>query len=69
MTKMTINVEGMSCEHCVSAVKSALEGVDGVKKVKVSLKKKDATIKYDEEQTNMQDFAAVVADAGFSVVS
>lgn len=29
--KKIISVEGMACEHCVAAVKSALEKLDGIK--------------------------------------
>jgi len=33
-----IKVEGMSCNHCVSAVKRALEESSGVEKAEVNLK-------------------------------
>ena len=46
--KKIISVEGMSCEHCVAAVKSALEKLDGVKAAKVDLKKKTATVKLSD---------------------
>jgi len=32
-----LRVDGMSCEHCVQAVKKALEGVPGVRSARVSL--------------------------------
>ena len=37
MTSMTYLVTGMTCEHCVRAVTSELEGVPGVGAVTVSL--------------------------------
>ncbi|MDR1893866.1 MAG: heavy-metal-associated domain-containing protein [Spirochaetales bacterium] len=40
--KVSLTVEGMSCEHCAAAVTSALKGVEGVKSAKVKLKKKFA---------------------------
>jgi copper chaperone len=39
----TIKISGMSCQHCVRAVTKAIEGVDGVSKVSVSLEKGEAT--------------------------
>ncbi|MFB6285473.1 MAG: heavy-metal-associated domain-containing protein [Candidatus Bipolaricaulia bacterium] len=36
MTK-TLSIDGMSCEHCVTHVQSALQGVDGVASADVSL--------------------------------
>ena len=37
MKEKKLNVEGMMCEHCVAHVTKALEGVKGVKNVRVSL--------------------------------
>lgn len=44
--RMTVvfDVDGMTCMNCVGHVKEALEGVDGVKKVDVSLQDKSATV-------------------------
>ena len=39
--KMQLIIGGMSCEHCVRAVTQAIEKVDGVKSVKVNLKKRN----------------------------
>ncbi len=36
--KVTIPVEGMSCQHCVNSVTEALARLSGVKEVKVDLK-------------------------------
>lgn len=42
--KTVIKIEGMSCEHCANKVKRSLERIDMVKKVKVDLAKKEATV-------------------------
>ena len=44
----TIKIKGMSCNHCVMAVTKALNGIAGVKNVKVDLKAGAAT--FDEEK-------------------
>jgi copper chaperone CopZ len=41
---VTISIEGMSCEHCVRAVKGALEAQKGVKEAEVSLEGKSARV-------------------------
>ena len=66
--KLKITVEGMMCEHCANAVKSALESVDGIDSVKVDLKKKSVKIKGND---NISDDAvkSAVADAGYTVTS
>ena len=42
----TIQIKGMSCNHCVMAVTKALGGIDGVSNVKVDLAEGEAT--FDE---------------------
>ncbi len=66
--KKIISVEGMSCEHCVAAVKSALEKLDGVKAAKVDLKKKTATVKLSDSVAD-EVLKAAVTEAGFTSVS
>jgi len=44
MTERVLNVEGMSCQHCVAHVTDALEAVRGVKNVRVSLEDGTATL-------------------------
>ncbi|MHC1727462.1 MAG: heavy-metal-associated domain-containing protein [Syntrophobacteraceae bacterium] len=38
----TVKVKGMSCQHCVKAVKKALEEIDGISNVSISLEKGEA---------------------------
>ena len=61
MTK-TMKIEGMMCEHCVGRVKAALEAVDGVKTVEVSLKRKTATVSGSAEYAAL---VAAVENAGY----
>ncbi|MBI5354927.1 MAG: heavy metal translocating P-type ATPase [Candidatus Aenigmarchaeota archaeon] len=48
MKKAAIDVRGMTCENCRKKVTHALEGVDGILKANVDLKKGRAEIEYDE---------------------
>lgn len=40
----TLTVDGMTCMHCVGAVKKALEQVPGVETADVSLEQKQAVV-------------------------
>lgn len=67
MNTIVMKVEGMSCGHCQSRVKKALESVDGVATADVDLAKKEATLQLT------QDVAAAVLKQsvekiGFKVV-
>lgn len=44
MAAKTLTIDGMKCEHCAAHVTEALEGVRGVKNVRVSLDDKTATL-------------------------
>ena len=63
--KTELMIGGMSCEHCVRSVTQAIEKVDGVKSVKVSLKKGNAVIK--GEDIDIEAVKKAVTEAGYSV--
>jgi copper ion binding protein len=42
-----VKVKGMSCQHCVKAVTKALQNLDGVKSVEVSLEKGEAKMEVE----------------------
>ena len=68
ITQETIKVEGMSCGHCVMRVKKAIEGLEGVKKVDVSLENKQAVVEFDEGKTDVEKIKAVVKETGYEPV-
>jgi copper chaperone CopZ len=44
---MKMKIEGMTCGHCVSSVKTALENVPGVTSAQVDLEAGEATVQGD----------------------
>ncbi len=64
---ITVPVEGMSCEHCVRAVKGALESQQGVKAVEVSLEGKSARVVYDDGLIGPDALKAVIQEEGYQV--
>lgn len=46
--KYTLNIDGMSCEHCTDRVKHAINLVDHASG-SVSLRKKEAVVYYDQD--------------------
>ena len=65
MKKGTLAVKGMSCDHCVSKVETALQNQNGVAKVKVNLKKGIAKVKYDETLQTIDRLVSEVKAAGY----
>ncbi|MBC7766089.1 MAG: cation transporter [Hyphomonadaceae bacterium] len=52
--KKTLQIEGMSCSHCVKSIEQALLALEGVTKVNVSLDDKEAVVECFENVTNEQ---------------
>ena len=67
MTK-TLKIEGMMCSHCVAHVKKALESVEGVNGVDVSLENKSAVVTLSKSVDDSV-LTTAVKDEGYDVVS
>ena len=65
MTEAILKIEGMSCQHCVMAVKKALGTIPGVESSDVEIG--EAVVKYDEAQTKRSDLEEAVEKAGYSI--
>ena len=59
-----LEITGMSCGHCVSHVKSALEAIEGVSEADVSLENHKAEVTLSDAVIN-QDLVAAVEAAGY----
>ncbi|MCT1902431.1 copper chaperone CopZ [Oceanobacillus sp. FSL W8-0428] len=68
MTKETIQVQGMSCGHCVSSVEGAVGGLDGVDTVNVHLQEGKVDVSFDEGKVKLGDITEAIEDQGYDVV-
>jgi Cu+-exporting ATPase len=62
-----LNITGMSCASCSSAVERALKKSSGVKGVNVNLASEVATIEIEPNSTNANTLKEVVINAGYGV--
>ena len=67
MYTKTVNINGMSCNHCKMNVEKAISSIDGVTKVEVSLENKNAVIESTKEIDDNK-IKEVVEEAGYEVV-
>ena len=65
MTKV-ISIEGMMCNHCTGTVQKALEAVEGVKAVTMSLEQKNAAVELASDVSD-EVLTKAVVDAGYEV--
>ena len=62
-----IKVTGMTCGSCSSNVTKALNAVNGVVNVNVSLSDANATVEYDEKMTSPEQLKLAIKEAGYGV--
>lgn len=65
MQPLTVSISGMSCGHCVAAVKSALQQVDGVQIQDVQVGR--AVVAFDPAKTTPEKISDAIADEGYRV--
>lgn len=65
MAETTLAIEGMSCQHCVMAVKKALGGVPGILESDVQVG--SASVRYDEAKVKKEDIESRIEKAGYKV--
>ncbi|MFA7058002.1 MAG: heavy metal translocating P-type ATPase [Candidatus Cloacimonadales bacterium] len=68
MSKIVIQIDGMSCASCSAGVARALTKVDGVKDVNVNLPMGKAYIEFDEKIITVSEMEKIITNIGFEVV-
>ena len=66
--KVTLQIEGMSCQHCVQTVTEALKSLAGVRSVKVDLSQDQAVVKFAAKHVEVSQMEDTVNQAGFQFV-
>lgn len=69
METTVLKVNGMSCEHCVKAVKKAVTALPGIGSVEVDLKAGMVTVEYDTAQTSLDKIKAEIDDQGYDIIA
>jgi copper chaperone len=67
MEKVTLNVEGMSCGHCVKAVESSVGDLNGVSSVVVDLEGKKVDVEFNGADVTLDKIKETIDDQGYDV--
>lgn len=67
MEKVTLNVEGMSCGHCVKAVESSVGSLNGVSSVVVDLEGKKVDVEFNGTDVSLDKIKETIDDQGYDV--
>ncbi len=69
LSKMSINIEGMTCKACEATVEKIGGEVRGVALIKASVDQKKATVEFDNTQTDIQSIMQAIGTTGYKPVS
>jgi len=69
MTHQVLQVEGMTCGHCVETVTQAVQSLQGIQKVTVDLEQNQVTLDYDEQKISLESISGKITGVGFEVKS
>lgn len=69
MARIVLDIQGMTCNHCVMRVQKALAEIPGVHKAMVTLQPGQAKVDYDDATASAGAMAAAVAKAGYAATA
>ncbi|MED1646122.1 copper ion binding protein [Brevibacillus agri] len=66
MKQVTLQVNGMSCQHCVNSIEKALKevGASG----NVDLKSNSVTVEFEESKVTLEAVKEAIEEQGYDVV-
>ncbi|MDF0728095.1 copper chaperone CopZ [Cytobacillus sp. S13-E01] len=67
MEKVTLNVKGMSCGHCINAIESNVGELTGVSKVTVNLSDGKVDVEYNPTEVSLDAIKETIDDQGYDV--
>lgn len=65
-TKTEVKLPTIQCGACEHTISTALKGVDGVKDVKIDLKKKTAEVTFAANQATVSKIETTIVNAGYA---
>ena len=68
MQNITLNVQGMSCGHCVKAIEGSVSLLAGVNAVNVKLDEAKVDVSFDEGKVSLEQIKETIDDQGYDVV-
>jgi copper chaperone len=67
MKKITLEVNGMTCDHCVQTIKGTLNKIIGLNLIEINLDKSQVKVEFNESQTNIKVLSGEIVALGFEV--
>ncbi|MFC0559712.1 copper chaperone CopZ [Halalkalibacter alkalisediminis] len=64
----TMQVKGMSCNHCVSSVEGSVGKLNGVQSVEVDLSKGTVVVSFEKNSISLDAIKEEIEEQGYDVV-
>ncbi|MGE6256662.1 copper chaperone CopZ [Heyndrickxia sporothermodurans] len=67
MQQITLNVQGMSCGHCVNSIEGNVGRMNGVESVKVHLDTGKVDVSFDANAVSLNEIKEEIEEQGYDV--
>lgn len=67
MNNTTLNVPGISCDHCKSSIEGAVGRLTGVGTVSVDIERRTVAVNFDTEEISLAEIVAAIDEVGYEV--
>ncbi|MET1178928.1 copper chaperone CopZ [Peribacillus simplex] len=67
MVKNNVNVKGMTCGHCISAIEGSVGKLPGVNSVKVNLDSGTVAVEFNPDEVTLDSIKETIDDQGYDV--
>jgi copper chaperone len=67
MSRMTISVPGIHCDHCKHSIEGALAPLPGVSAARVDIDARTVTVELDETRVDRAQLVAAIKEQGYEV--
>jgi copper chaperone len=67
VNKMTLEVNGMTCEDCVQKVENGLSEINGIDRVLADIEKGQVFVEYDPQQVQLRSMEEKIQILGYSL--
>ena len=64
---VTLNVEGMSCQHCVKAVDTNVRDLAGVNEVRVHLEQGTVDVDFQPASVTVSEIREIIEEQGYTI--
>lgn len=68
MRKITLKVEGMSCNHCVATIEKNVVAMIGVNEATANLSDKTVTVEFNETKVTEKAIRTTIEEQGYDVL-